>query len=112
MNDPLFPTFAFIGFILSLLPLSWHIQAWNSGTCAFMIWTALPCLTGFVNSIVWNGNVNNPAPIWCDICTCFGIVALDLPDFAFSFKSHHRSKHWNPSFDSLYQQTFILSHVH
>jgi pheromone a factor receptor len=65
---PLFPVFSFIGFVLCLIPLPWHLQAWNSGTCAFMIWTALSCLVGFVNSVVWSGNVNNPAPIWCDIC--------------------------------------------
>ena len=65
---PLFPVFSFIGFVLCLIPLPWHLHAWNSGTCAFMIWTALSCLVGFVNSVVWSGNVNNPAPIWCDIC--------------------------------------------
>ncbi|KAK7046047.1 a-factor receptor [Paramarasmius palmivorus] len=32
-----------------------------------MIWTAALCLVDFVNSIVWAGNVNNPAPVWCDI---------------------------------------------
>ncbi|KAF8963261.1 STE3-like pheromone receptor [Flammula alnicola] len=64
---PLFPTFAFLGFVLSLIPLPWHIQAWNSGTCAFMIWTGTACLIGFVNSLVWAGNVDNPAPVWCDI---------------------------------------------
>ena len=65
---PLFPVFAFLGFVLCCIPLSWHIQAWNSGTCAFMIWTAVACLTEFVNCIVWTGNINNPAPVWCDIC--------------------------------------------
>ncbi|KAF9526205.1 STE3-like pheromone receptor [Crepidotus variabilis] len=64
---PLFPIFAFLGFILSLIPLPWHIQAWNSGTCVFMIWTAVSCLIGFINSIVWRGNLNDPAPVWCDI---------------------------------------------
>lgn len=65
---PLFPTFAFIAFVLSLLPLPWHIHAWNSGTCAFMTWTALSCFVGFVNSIVWHGSLDNPSPVWCDIC--------------------------------------------
>lgn len=65
---PLFPIFAFLGFILSLIPLPWHLQAWNSGTCYYMIWTSLACLNQFINSIVWHGNALNPAPIWCDIC--------------------------------------------
>ncbi|KAF8218915.1 pheromone receptor [Tricholoma matsutake] len=64
---PLFPIFAFLGFILSLIPLPWHFQAWNSGTCFYMMWASLACLNQFVNSIVWRGNILNPAPIWCDI---------------------------------------------
>ncbi|KAI3603891.1 pheromone receptor [Moniliophthora roreri] len=71
-NDPtypLFPIFSCLGFILSLIPLPWHIQAWNSGTCAFMLWTASFCLVKFVNSLIWAGNVNNVAPVWCDIST-------------------------------------------
>lgn len=69
---PLFPIFAFLGFILSLIPLPWHFQAWNSGTCFYMMWASLACLNQFVNSIVWRGNILNPAPIWCDICKWMG----------------------------------------
>jgi len=35
----------------------------------YMIWTAIACLVHFVNSIVWNGNAINWAPVWCDIAT-------------------------------------------
>lgn len=66
---PLFPIFAFLGFILAITPLSWHLQAWNSGTCIYMFWASFSCLVQFVNSVVWHGNTNNPAPIWCDICS-------------------------------------------
>nr|AOC97513.1 putative pheromone receptor [Flammulina velutipes] len=66
---PLFPLFSFLGFILSIIPLPWHLQAWNSGTCAFMLWSGSLCLVRFVNAIVWKGNMNNVAPIWCDIST-------------------------------------------
>lgn len=65
---PLFPVVAFIGFVAVLVPLPWHLQAWNSGTCFFMMWTALACLNQFVNSIVWSGNVVNHSPAWCEIC--------------------------------------------
>nr|AHL45283.1 pheromone receptor STE3.3.1 [Pleurotus eryngii var. eryngii] len=71
MADPLYPLFsifAFLGFVLSLIPLPWHLQAWNSGTCYFMIWSALACLNQFINSVVWHGNALNPAPVWCEIC--------------------------------------------
>jgi pheromone a factor receptor len=33
-----------------------------------MVWTALGCLNQFINSVVWNKDVINRAPIWCDIC--------------------------------------------
>ncbi|KAJ7622386.1 pheromone A receptor-domain-containing protein [Roridomyces roridus] len=72
---PLYPVFAFIGFVIVLIPLPWHLQSWNSGTCLFMIWTALACLNNFVNSIVWHGNVVDWAPVWCDISTRFAVGA-------------------------------------
>ncbi|GAW04838.1 pheromone receptor [Lentinula edodes] len=67
LDYPLFPIFAFFGFVLPLIPLPWHFQAWNSGTCYFMLWASLACLNQFVNSIIWKGNVINSAPVWCDI---------------------------------------------
>ncbi|KAJ8456853.1 hypothetical protein ONZ51_g11874 [Trametes cubensis] len=66
---PIFPIVAGLGTVLALIPLPWHAQAMNTGTCYFMIWTALGCLNQFVNSIVWAGNVRNVAPVWCDIST-------------------------------------------
>ena len=33
-----------------------------------MAWAGLGCLNAFINSVVWNGNVENVAPVWCDIC--------------------------------------------
>ncbi|KAE9396423.1 pheromone receptor [Gymnopus androsaceus JB14] len=64
---PLYPTFAFLGFILCLIPLPWHWQAWNSGTCAFMIWVGVFCLILGTNSVIWADNAINIAPVWCDI---------------------------------------------
>lgn len=76
---PLFPTLSFLGFVVSFIPLPWHIQAWNAGTCAFMIWTGTACLNEFVNSIVWRGHVLNLAPVWCDICKSSDSYLLCLP---------------------------------
>lgn len=73
---PLFPVLSFLGFVLSIVPLSWHFQAWNSGTCAFMIWTGLVCLVTCINSIIWADNALNVAPVWCDICECLN----DFPE--------------------------------
>jgi pheromone a factor receptor len=33
-----------------------------------MAWTAVACLNQFINSIVWDKNAINYAPVWCDIC--------------------------------------------
>lgn len=68
---PLFPVLSFLGFVVALVPFPWHLQAWNSGTCAFMLWTSLACLVEFVNSLIWAGNVDNNIPVWCDICAFF-----------------------------------------
>ncbi|CCM02272.1 uncharacterized protein FIBRA_04357 [Fibroporia radiculosa] len=78
MNDstyPLFSVFAFLGFLIALVPLPWHIQGWNSGTCIYMLWSSFACMIQFVDSVVWSGNVDNPAPVWCDISTKFLIGA-------------------------------------
>ncbi|KAF5381864.1 hypothetical protein D9757_008343 [Collybiopsis confluens] len=75
-----FSMFAFIGFVLSMIPLPWHLEAWNTGTCLYMIWTGLACLNQFINSIIWTGNVINWAPVWCDISTRFMIgSAVAIP---------------------------------
>ncbi|KIK78557.1 hypothetical protein PAXRUDRAFT_834510 [Paxillus rubicundulus Ve08.2h10] len=67
LEYPLYPIFAFLGFVLPLIPLPWHLQAWNSGTCYYMVWTALACFNQFINSVLWNGTALNFAPVWCDI---------------------------------------------
>jgi hypothetical protein len=51
---------------------------WNTGTCLYMIWTGLGCLLQCVNSIVWNKNTINRAPVYCDICK--SLRALTLRD--------------------------------
>ncbi|KAI0651369.1 pheromone A receptor-domain-containing protein [Trametes meyenii] len=72
---PLLPIFAFLGFVVGLIPLPWHLQAWNAGTCVYMIWASFACLVQFVNSIVWKDTAQNLAPVWCDISTKFIIGA-------------------------------------
>ena len=81
---PLFPVASFLGFFLVLLPLPWHLEAWNSGTCYYMMWTALACLNRFINSVVWANDAINRAPVFCDICAkptpSFKVCSAD--DFA------------------------------
>ena len=50
----------------------------------FMLWTALACLVYFVNSIIWNGNAINWAPVWCDIGTFGYPFTRFLPHRIFS----------------------------
>ncbi|TDL16350.1 STE3-domain-containing protein [Rickenella mellea] len=66
---PLYSIFAFICFILVLSPLPWHLQAWNVGTCMYMLWTSTVCLIWFINSLIWRNNAIDWAPIYCDITT-------------------------------------------
>ena len=65
---PLFPIASFLGFVVVLVPLPWHLQAGNSGTCFFVFWTSLACLNQFINSVMWANDAINRAPVWCDIC--------------------------------------------
>ncbi|KAL1730156.1 pheromone A receptor-domain-containing protein [Schizophyllum commune] len=62
-----FSMFMVFGIIMTLLPLPWHLEAWNTGTCLYMLWVAVACLCQLVNSIVWSGNAIDWAPVWCDI---------------------------------------------
>ncbi|KAI9571964.1 putative fungal pheromone GPCR, STE3-type [Boletus coccyginus] len=64
---PLFSVFAFFSFFLILIPLPLHIQAWNVGTCAYIVWVSVACLLEFINSVIWRNNTLNLAPVWCDI---------------------------------------------
>jgi pheromone a factor receptor len=68
-SNTAFTVFSGIGFIFSVVPLYWHLESWNVGTCMYMIWTALGCLVHFVAAIVWDGNAINWAPVWCDIAS-------------------------------------------
>jgi pheromone a factor receptor len=42
-----------------------------------MIWTGLGCLFQCINSIVWNKNIIDRAPIYCDICKFFDALSLE-----------------------------------
>ncbi|KAF8842337.1 putative fungal pheromoneG-protein-coupled receptor [Paxillus ammoniavirescens] len=65
--NALFSALSFIGCILSAIPICWHLHTSNGGICLYLAWTSLGCLILFINSIIWNDNVINWAPVWCDI---------------------------------------------
>ena len=64
---PITPIGCFIGVVLALLPLTSHIRKLGLGVWGFALWTAGTNFILFVNTIVWHDNVQNTAPIWCDI---------------------------------------------
>jgi len=64
-----FSAFSFIAFVLVTIPLPWHLEAWNTGTCLYMFWAGIGSFNWFINSVIWNKHVKNVAPIWCDIST-------------------------------------------
>jgi len=43
-----------------------------------MVWSCLGCLGLCINSIIWNGNANDWAPVWCDICGCLTEILKPL----------------------------------
>ncbi|KAI0250465.1 pheromone A receptor-domain-containing protein [Lactifluus subvellereus] len=65
--NQLYTVFSFIGFVMCAIPMYWHLKAQNIGTCLYMAWTGLGCLIQCVNSIMWNKNMVNRAPVYCDI---------------------------------------------
>ncbi|KAI0250461.1 GPCR fungal pheromone mating factor [Lactifluus subvellereus] len=67
--NQLYTVFSFIGFVMCAIPMCWHLKARNIGTCLFMGWTGLGCLIQCINSIIWNKNMVNRAPVYCDIVT-------------------------------------------
>ncbi|TFY73519.1 hypothetical protein EWM64_g10493, partial [Hericium alpestre] len=75
-----FSAFAFVGFAMCAVPFYWHLEAWNTGTCLYMAWTGISCLIQFINSIVWDHNAINWAPVWCDISTRIMVgAAVGIP---------------------------------
>ncbi|QRV93612.1 STE3-type pheromone receptor [Ceratobasidium sp. AG-Ba] len=77
MRDPVYPVFCALGAVLTVLPLPWHWKARNAGTLIYVGWAFSACIVFLVNSLVWAGNTNDTAPIWCDISSRF-VIALSI----------------------------------
>ncbi|KAI0299559.1 pheromone A receptor-domain-containing protein [Russula brevipes] len=61
--------------------VNWQVysdRAWNAGTCLFMVWTGLGCLMQCINSIVWNKNRIDKAPVYSHIVTARIQVAITV----------------------------------
>jgi len=83
MLYPALPPLGFIAAILALIPLPRQIRVCNVATIALSWWLFGTCVIQSVNAIVWDGNVNNPIPVWCDISefTLTHIILTSYPNF-------------------------------
>ena len=54
-------------------------SAWNTGPCLYMIWAGLGCLIQCVNSIVWNKNIIDRVPTYCDTGKSINLLSLKRP---------------------------------
>lgn len=65
---PLVPIANFIGCFLILVSLVGLLhRPWNTGVSMFAIYAFLQSLIVGIDAIVWSDNVNDVAPVWCDI---------------------------------------------
>ncbi|KAF8972945.1 STE3-like pheromone receptor [Flammula alnicola] len=87
--NTVFSVFSFITFILVCIPFPWHLEAWNTGTCLYMFWTALALLSFFINSVIWRDSAINFAPVWCDITSKI-IIGISVAIPAASLCINHR----------------------
>jgi len=89
LSNTTYSVFSFIGFLFCAIPFPSHVKRKvepllrflhfsmieidsmladrNTGTCLFMAWAGISCLYQFINSVMWNGNIVNWSPVWCDI---------------------------------------------
>ncbi|THH11568.1 hypothetical protein EW146_g7998 [Bondarzewia mesenterica] len=77
---PAFPILVLLGFFIVMVPLPWHFSSQNSGTCLYIVWTAIACLNQFVNSVIWHNSAEDHTPVWCDVSSRVMVaVAVAIP---------------------------------
>ncbi|KAF8798449.1 fungal pheromone STE3G-protein-coupled receptor [Phlegmacium glaucopus] len=75
-----FTIFAFVAFLLCLIRFPMQLHAWNVGTHLLLAWVGISCLSLGINSIIWNHNTVNWAPVWCDISSRINIgISVAIP---------------------------------
>ncbi|KAF9477443.1 STE3-domain-containing protein, partial [Pholiota conissans] len=66
------PEFAPVAFITAfslVLPLPWHWRARNVATLSIIGWLFISNMIYAIDAVIWAGNVNITALVWCDITT-------------------------------------------
>lgn len=78
---PLVPIANALACVLILIPLIHLLSGpWNTGVCMFGIWVFLVGVATCVNTSLFSDNVNDKAPIWCDIGERYFYGASDVLD--------------------------------
>lgn len=66
---PLVPTANFLACVLVVIPLAHMLtRPLKTGVYLFAFWVLLSSLSTAINTLFWSNDVENRAPIWCDIC--------------------------------------------
>lgn len=82
--DPTYPLIPIVNFLACILVLAsmskGMFQSWNVGACSFAIWVTTISFTTAVDSILWADNVENLAPVWCDISEFSDYVVVHTND--------------------------------
>ncbi|KAF8439985.1 GPCR fungal pheromone mating factor [Boletus edulis BED1] len=60
---------SFISAALSLAPLIWYFRARNIAAVAIGMWLSVTNLTYAIDALVWAGDADIRASVWCDIST-------------------------------------------
>jgi pheromone a factor receptor len=71
MQHPELPIFSFISALLVIIPLSCRWPTRNVAVLALMSWLFIANIIYAINSLIWAGNIQNSAPVWCDISQFF-----------------------------------------
>ena len=67
---PLVPVINFVSALLVLIPFTIGLlcRSWNLGVWVSALWIIEQSISTGVNTILWANNVDDLAPVWCDIC--------------------------------------------
>lgn len=65
---PEIPALSFISAALTLVPLISYIHARNIAAVAIGIWLSVTNLSYAVDALIWAGDADVAALVWCDIC--------------------------------------------
>ena len=75
------PTLNILGFLLVLSSFSLSLfNLKNIGVIVMGLGTAFMALATGIDSLVWHGNTNDVAPVWCDIGNLSLILDIPLDD--------------------------------